>query len=204
MLFLGTEMFLLIPSPSNEKVLHPGKVLQSDQATFTAEFEEPIAPPVDSDVNTYGAVNNKFFQQGAVVTEIIQAGPNAIIAFKRVGAPVSAENRQTFRVSVVTIGIQSVVDKEKSCHVVDLSPEGFGVIAAREYRRGALVPIAFHHEGLTIESAARVQTIKPRYDKKFRYGFLVSGKTNPAVKQLAQLSSAIQRQQLRRLAGVAA
>ena len=60
------------------KVLHPGKVLQSDPKTFVAEFEEPIAPAVGSDVNAYGAVNNRFFQQGAVVTELVLKQANSL------------------------------------------------------------------------------------------------------------------------------
>lgn len=203
MLAAGTEMFLLIPDDSNGRILHPGKVIESDATSFVAEFDTAISPAIGSDVNTYGEVRSKFFQQGATVTEIRQATPKAIVAFARAGDPVSAENRQTFRVSVISANIIAKVGKEKNCPVVDVSPEGFGVIAKAEFKVGILVPVEFQHAGNVVSAPARVQTIKPRPDGKFRYGFLAPDKKSEARRSLQQITSLMQRIQLRRLAGAA-
>jgi hypothetical protein len=203
MLAIDTEMFLLIPDASNTRTLHPGKVIESDAQGFVSEFEEPIAPPVGTDVNAYGKIRGKFFQQGAVVVAVRQTEPHPVIAFTRVGEPVSAENRQTFRVCLALTGIHARIDSEKNCPVVDMSAAGFGAIAAKVYELGTLVPISLEYDGNSISTLARVQTVKERAGGKFRYGFLVSDKKSEPRKVLEQISASIQRQQLRRLAGAA-
>ena len=203
MLATGTEMYLLIPDASNKRILHPGKVIESDAQGFVGEFEEPIAPPVGADVNAYGKVRGKFFQQGAAGVAIRQTEPQPVIAFTRVGELVSAENRQTYRVCVAMAGIAARIESEKKCAVVDMSAEGFGAVASKVYELGSLVQVAIEYEGHAISTLARVQTVKARPDGKFRYGFLVNEKKNSPRKALEQISASVQRQQLRRLAGAA-
>jgi len=204
MLAAGTEMFLLIPEDANGRILHPGKVIESDAMGFVAEFEAAIAPASGSDVNAYGEVRGKFFQQGARVTEVRSADARSIVVCTRVGEPVSAENRQTFRVSVVSANIMAKVGKQKNCSVVDVSPEGFGVIAKGELQVGMLVPVEFQHAGHVVNAPARLQTIKRLPSGKFRYGFLATAdKKGEARRSLQQITSLMQRDQLRRLAGAA-
>ncbi len=202
MLCVGNEMYLLIPSPSKRRVLHPGKVIESNATCFVAEFEEPIAPAVNGDVNAYCEVRGKFFQQGAVVTEIRTSEP-CVIAFRRNGEPVSAESRQTYRVSLVTSGFVVHVNKEPGCQVLDISPEGFAAITSRKLNLGSLVNIRFTGEGQTFEASARVQTVQERRDGKFRYGFLVPQSNAAARKTMQQISVEMQRLQLKRLRGAA-
>lgn len=202
MLAVGNAVFLLIPSPSKRRILHPGVVIESDSTTFVAEFEYPVAPPLDSDVNAYCEVNGKFFQQGARVTEI-HTGTSCVIVFQRVGEPVSAESRQTYRVSLVAADFIAQVDKETQCQVLDISPEGFSAITSRKLNLGSLVQIKVAGEGQTFETPARVQTVKERSDGKFRYGFLVPHENIAARKTMQLLSVTMQRLQLKRLRGVA-
>jgi hypothetical protein len=202
MLSVGNAMYLLIPSPSKRRVLHPGKVIESDATSFVAEFEETIAPPVDGDVNAYCEVRGKFFQQGAVVVEIRTSKP-CVIVFRRSGESVSAENRQTYRVSLVTAEFVVDVDKESGCQVVDISPEGFAAIISRKLNLGSLVKIKLNGEGQTFEASARVQTVQERGGGKFRYGFLVPQDNAAARKKMQQISMETQRLQLKRLRGAA-
>jgi hypothetical protein len=203
MLLAATDMFLLIPGESNQRILHPGKVLESSSENFVVQFEQAILPEVGSDVVAYGEVNRKFFQQGAKTLEVRLPGPTPVLAFARCGEPVSAENRQTFRVSTVTCGITAFVGKERNCPVVDVSPEGFGAVVKGDLMVGSLVPIEFQYEGHTIKTPARVQTIKVRPDGQIRYGFLAPEKLGTTRRSLQQMTSALQRAQLRRLAGAA-
>src|SRR5262249_29945805 len=101
----GTKILLLVPNEGNQRILHPGEVIESDAQGYVVEFDEPIAPAVGANVNAYGDVRGRFYQQGAVVAAIRQTEPHPVIAFTRVGDPVSAENRQTFRVCVAMSGI---------------------------------------------------------------------------------------------------
>jgi hypothetical protein len=203
MLMAGADMFLLIPDRSNDRVLHRGRVIESNAELFVAEFEEQICPALDSDVNAYGEVRGKFFQQGAKVTETRIVGPRSVIVFARCGEVVSAENRQTFRVSTVNACITARVGKEKNCPVADVSPEGFSAVVGGELKVGSLVPVEFQYEGVVVNTPSRVQTAKIRPDGKVRYGFLAPDKNSPARKALQQITSSLQRAQLRRLSGAA-
>src|SRR5580658_7505144 len=138
MLAVGNAVHLLIPSTSKKRILHPGQVIESDPLRFVAKFDDPIAPPVDSDVNAFCEVNGKFFQQGAVVLEI-RPGQGNVIAFRRNGEPVSAESRQTYRVTVVSEGFTARLDKLRGCSVVDISPEGFAAVVADRLNLGSVM-----------------------------------------------------------------
>ncbi len=206
MLGVGTATFLLIPNGSNKRVLYPGKVVESEAIQFAAEFDEAInskLPVVGAEVIAYGELRGKFYQQGAIIFEIRASDARPVIVFDRVGDAVSAEQRQTFRVSVALSGIVANIGDERNCQVVDLSPEGLGVVSGRELKLGSLIPVSMMVEGQPIANAARVQTAIKRPDGKFRYGLLIPDKKSPARKALERASSSFQRQQLRRLSGAA-
>jgi hypothetical protein len=202
MLAVGNAVYLLIPSPTKKRVLHPGKVVESTATDFVAEFEESIAPPLNGDVNAYCEVRGKFFQQGAIATEIRTNNP-CVIAFQRNGEPVSAESRQTFRVSLVTSEFTADIEKESGCQVVDISPEGFAAMSRKKLGLGSIVKIRLTGEGKTFEATARVQTVQER-GGKFRYGFLVPKSNGPTRKAMQQISAEMQRLQLKRLRAAAA
>lgn len=203
MLAAGTDIFVLIPNAANTRVLHPGKVLEVDAQHVVAEFDDSITPAAGSEVIVYGNYLGKFYQQGAAVIELRTAGLKPIIGFSRIGDAVSAEQRQIYRVTVALSGIVANLGKERSCQVVDMSPEGFGAISAKEHKLGSTIEIAMVCEGQDITAMARIQTCKKRYDGKFRYGMLIPDRKNPARKSLELASASIQRQQLRRLSGAA-
>jgi hypothetical protein len=203
MLTSGSAMFLMIPDATNKRVLHPGKVIESDAMNFVCEFEQPIAPTAGANVNAYADVRGKFMQQGASVVEVRQSQPKPIVAFARVGQAVSAESRQAFRVSVVVAGLVAQIDGTKGCQLVDVSPTGFGAILLKEYQIGSTICVTLNHEGHEVRTTARVQTVKPLPGGKFRCGFLPTEKNGSANKMLAQITASMQRSQLRRLAGAA-
>jgi hypothetical protein len=202
MLASGQPMFLLIPSPSKTKYLYPGTVIKSDRTSFTAKFEDAIMPEVGSDVIAFCESNQKFCQQGAKVREIL-VGDEVGIVFERVGEVVSAESRESYRVSTAATEMTVGVGKESTCPVLDLSNEGFAAVTAKKLTLGSVVPVTLHGEGHALETTARVQTVRERPDGKFRCGFLVPRDDAAARKTLQQLTSLMQRLQLQRIRGVA-
>ena len=203
MLASGTSMLLLIPNQANKRVLHPGRVLESDGERAICQFEEMITPVEGADVIAFGLIKEKFFQQSVRVKTFHPTTDTPIIELTRMGEPVSAEQRQAYRVSVASCDVRAKVGKEPNCLVVDISAEGFGAITAAEHKLGSVVPILFSLEQHTINTSVRVQTARQRADGKFRYGFLVAEKLNPARKTLHAMSMVMQRRQLQRLAGAA-
>ena len=127
-----------------------------------------------------------------------------MIAFRRMGESVSAESRQTYRVSLAAADFVARVDKETGCQVLDISPEGFAAITSRKLYLGSMVQIKVTGEGESFESPVRAETLQERpKDGKFRYGFLVPRHNIPARTTMQKVSATMQRLQLKRLSGVA-
>jgi PilZ domain-containing protein len=203
MLTSGSAMFLVIPDGSNKRVLHPGKVIESDAMDFVCEFEEAITPVNGSDATAYAEVRGKFMQQGVSVIEVRRTEPTPVIAFRRVGPVAAAESRQTYRVSVAVGDLVATIGGEAGCRLVDVSPTGFGAVLSRDYQIGSSIFVILTHEGRKVGTTARVQAVKQLPNGKFRCGFLPSETNGTAAKMLSQISASAQRAQLRRLAGVA-
>jgi hypothetical protein len=196
-------MFLLVPSSSNKPVLLPAKVIESNGQCYAIQFDEAPAVEVGLETLAYCDVRGKFFQQGATLIEIKTDSPKPPFVFARVGEAVSAEQRQTFRVSVALSNITAEVSGRKKCHVVDFSPEGLAVITSPGFAPGSVVKVQLAHEEYTITADARVQTIKVLPTRKVRYGLLVPNTAVAARKSLLKMSMTFQRTQLKRLAGAA-
>ena len=203
MLNSGQGMFLLVPKASGKPVLVPGKVIDSKTTSFTIQFEEAPSLEVGLESLAYCDVRGKFFQQGATLTEIKTDLPQPAFVFTRVGEPVSAEQRQTFRVSVALSNISAEVAGQRKCQVVDLSPEGLAIITSPGFLPGSVVKVSLSFEEFTIAADARVQTIKVMPTGKVRYGLLVPNVNAAARKTLLKMSMSFQRTQLKRLAGAA-
>jgi hypothetical protein len=203
MLASGQGMYLLIPNASKKPLLVPGKVVESGAASFAIQFEESSDIHVGLETVAYGDVRGKFFQQGATLTEVRATEPKATYLFLRVGEPVSAEQRQTFRVSVALSDVIAQVGDRKKCQVVDLSPEGLAVITSPGFEMGSMLKVLLTEGDHALLAQARVQTIKVLPTGKVRYGLLVPNNNNAARKTLLRLSMGFQRTQLKRLAGTA-
>lgn len=203
MLAAGTRMFLAIPGESRERILHPGKVIECDAESFLVEFEEPIAPQPGWTVSAYGELQGKFFKQGASVSAVEQTEPVAIILFGRVGQPVPAESRGTYRVCTVTSGMTASIGDHRDCPVLDISAEGMAAVIRESLSVGKVMSFDLGYEGETFRGTVRVQGVKTLPDGRLRYGLLVMDKSGAARRGLEQLAARIQRTQLRRLAGAA-
>ena len=201
MLAVGNAVHLLIPSTSKKRILYPGQVIESDPIRFVAKFEDPIAPPVDSDVNAFCEVNGKFFQQGAVVTrnpprcrKCDRLSPQRRTRFRREPPNLSRHRRQR------GIHRQGSTSSAASS-VVDISPEGFASIVDRSAQS------RIGHEDQTglrwpdVESPARVQSVKELPSGQFRYGLLVPRSNISTRNALQKISADMQRLQLKRLRG---
>jgi hypothetical protein len=124
MLEIGTPIFITVPDESEERVFHHGKVLESDAGTFVAEFDRLKSLPAGFNVQAYNEVNGKFYRQSAVVKTLSRSESNSVMTFERVGIPVSAERRGSYRVRMLKVSIMGRIGEEQRCPVTDVSPEG--------------------------------------------------------------------------------
>jgi hypothetical protein len=217
MFSLGVPVFAWAPGRSKQRVLNPGKVVEIAEGgqVVTAKFEDELNLDPEESVQLFVEFRGKFFQQGATTIgkPNTECPPDACASretqpntfdFRRVGEPVSAESRCSYRVSVVSAGIEAVIGPKKSrCPVVDVSPEGFAVILPAAPTIGTNLPVNWSVDGTTVDGTARVQTIKQLKNGTFRVGLLMPEKKSPARRALEKLSITLQRMQLKRLAGAA-
>jgi len=204
MITAQTPVYLLVPNESNERVLHPGRVLDlPEQNAVLIGFERAIAPPVGSDVNLFFENRGKFLQQSGtiVAANASEAAADIVqsIVFRCVGEPVSADSRGSFRVNVAELDMTARVENDRKCRVVDVSPEGLGLIAKKSHRLGTAVRVTLAFEDQQLEGMARVQTVRPMPDGSFRCGLLVPSTEDQMRSSLRKITALAQRRQLRAL-----
>ncbi len=232
MLTPGAVVFVNFPEESKQRVLHAARVIQNNSNGLVLQSDEAglgFAP--DRVFRLYFELKLKFVQQAARVEALLgegelpggspgtpatvsasavsnakgPQGPTFIV--KTLGEPVSAEGRECYRVSTLMSGLKADLGDEKHGTLADVSVSGFSIIASQPHAAGEVLSVTLHHEGKTFVGDGAIQSIKPLSDGRLRFGLLCAdsdGKRTPLKQGLQQISVAVQRQQLKRLAGVAA
>lgn len=195
--------FLCLPNAQNKRVLHEGKVLDLDGRRVVIEFDDTLTAGSGAEVLLFAEIRGKFFQQGATITQQRQDAEKSTIEFHTVGDPVSAEQRGSFRTTVVTWRIPVRVDKLVGCTLADISPEGFGIICPKPLTIGTTVQASFDFDGHVISGPFRVQAVKMLPNGTMRFGLFATDGKSPARGQLQRLAGHAQRLQLKRLSGAA-
>ena len=100
--------------------------------------------------------------------------------------------------------LSAKVDETTDCPVLDVSSTGFAVTMKTVYEIGAIVSVVFDFEGEQLPGTASVQSIRPLRQGQIRYG--MNCKPDAAgdclKESLHRICMAIQRERLRRLAGL--
>ncbi len=207
MLTVGNDVFLQLTSESEHRTLHPSSVVEVTDHVFTAELEEDdLAPEAGQEILIYYNLRHEFVNQSARIDTVLETEPDengqskVLVAIERAGEPVSAEDRQCYRVSTVLAELAVSFGESDDCPVVDVSPTGFGVISPEDYRTGSVVTTSFQYEDLQHAGQVCIQSKRAFRGGRFRYGVHCVSKEFQAVMQ--QISMALQRQQLRRLSGL--
>jgi hypothetical protein len=207
----GSKVHLWNPNKSKQRVLVEGRVesIIEAGAVLVVRFDEPAHLEPGASVQLYAEFRNKFHQQGASVRTIVPKedgtpddSDTPAIELVRIGEPVSAESRGSYRVATTVSDIFSTIGydpKTKKQQVVDVSPEGFAVLMPMAPTTGATLGFRWEYAGFVVEGEGRVQTIKPTKGGAFRVGLMVTDKKSPARKSLEKLAIVLQREQLKRM-----
>jgi hypothetical protein len=207
MLHIGTKMFMQILDNSGQKILHPATVIEVEDGIITAEFEEDdFQMEAEQEVFVYHDLQQEFMKQSAVVEVSLEEELTPVVRFRTTSEPVSAENRQCFRVSTVIADLVASLGPEDTCPLLDVSATGFALIAKKKYDIGNHIEVILYFEDKTYSGMGCVQSVQEFSKGRYRYGLLsVDDKQlgGDLQKGLAIISTAVQREQLRRLAGIA-
>lgn len=128
-----------------------------------------------------------------------------VFVIEPVGDPISAESRQTYRVSTISAGIVARMGSEQGLQVQDLSATGLAVLADHKYPLGHLVEIAVKRGDESCHGQASIQSVRELESGRFRYGLRAIEEDPHAqifLATLQRISFAVQREQLKRSGGV--
>ncbi|MEO0602827.1 MAG: hypothetical protein AAF211_15395, partial [Myxococcota bacterium] len=134
-----TEMFVELPSTGKERLLHPSRVTEWDDAQVVLSMNEvPEGVATGETRMVYFKLDGAFVKQPGEIGAI-QTGEDGVstVAIALMGEPASAEQRQDFRVSCIGCDITAKLDRESGCRVIDTSASGFAVTARQALQTGA-------------------------------------------------------------------
>ncbi len=221
MLQAGDRFYVQIPNQSGERILHPATVVEHEDSKFTAEVKVS-SPPLEAgkDIIIFFELEKEFMQQSGQLDMVKPSDVPAddsvdnssqtnslagtAIGFQLVGDPISAENRQCYRVSTVMVDLTATLDGEANCHLLDISSNGFSLVSSREHTFGTLVEVTLEYGLKNYSGKARIQSVIEHPRGVFRYGLYgIEDKNadNELGKALRVISMDIQRLQLRRRTG---
>jgi len=205
MLEPGMKMYLNFPNESKTRILHPGTAKEAGERGCTAELEESdLAVEAGQDVFVYYEISRKLVKQAARIDAVMTDDQALTIGFQLTGDIVSAENREWFRVSTALNDLTADFGPESNCRLLDVSSVGFAVEATERYEIGNTVPVTLHFQGEHFAGDARVQSVRELHGGQVRYGLhslTYKSSGGDLRKGQQQISTAVERAQLRRLAG---
>jgi hypothetical protein len=203
MLAPETKIFLNLPRGTRRHVLHPGRIMEAGKRGYTAELEESdLLLAAGQEVFVYFYLKHKFVKQAACVTAVMPNDATIIVGFETAGETMSAEGRETFRVSTVMADLTATVGTETECRLLDVSTTGFAVEATQRYDVGQVVSVTLRYEGRQFSGRARVQSVREQDLGRIRYGLhAVDDRASGGELRTGQqhIAAAIERKQLRRL-----
>lgn len=203
-----STIYLRFPGQCDQKVLHPAKVLTVKSSRTFSVLPQDAALTLKDGVELliYFEFGGKFVQQSARIGPPAGDDPEAGTEMETIGEWVSAESRQSYRISTVMSNLTATFGGEKNCPLQDISISGFALIASAIYPVGEIVDAELTHDGKTFTGRVTVQSVREAINGQYRYG-VNCVKDKPSATSLAKgvqlISMNEQRSKLSRLSRTA-
>lgn len=217
---IKTGCDILFQEPTCEtRRLRRSVVIDASQDEFSIQFvAEPFAFEVGQEILMYFNGKREFMQQVGRLTAVEEAeaegqeesttgvtgGVGPVFTIETVGDPISAESRETYRVSTISAGLEARVGVAENVSVQDLSSTGFAVLCEDEYQLGQTVEVGIAHGEEECHGIASIQSIRQLGAGRIRYGLRAieeDAHTGEFLQVLQRISLAVQREQLQRSGG---
>ena len=177
--------------------------MEVSESTITANFDTEVLNVEEKmDTFIYYNIGREFIKQGARIESVICAESGVTVSLETTSDPVSAENRQTFRVSTIMGNVTATFGSEDDCSVVDLSAQGFALYSKEKYVVGNRIATVLHYEREKLKGTVGIVSIDERRKGYLRYGVLCinDDKGDNLERKLPRVSTAVERRQLARRA----
>ena len=216
----GHRFFVQIPGVSGAPILHPATILDTSRDIYTAVSTDAVRQlEARDECRIFFERRREFMQQLSTIDSILSGVQNddvpapadmdldssaalCVFGFRTLGEPVSAENRQCYRVSAVMYEVSADFGTETDCKVLDVSATGFAVMSDQRHEPGVVLDTTLQFEGKRYAGKVCVQNVAEHYSGRFRhglYGVRASDGTCDLEKGCGIVNTGIQRLQLRRL-----
>ncbi len=199
----GMGFFVQIPDESKRRILHAALVEEVVESSYTARLKEDDVPlESGQNVSIFYELRGEFVRQPACTSALSHTESGISFVFQFTDKPVSAESRKCYRVSTVMAEVSATFGDEENCAVLDVSPTGFAVTAAKQHKVGAIVDAIVRFGDEKFSGQGRIESVRELSAGRIRYGLhCVDDKLtdDTLCKGLQQISAIVQRQHLRRL-----
>ena len=198
-----TVFYLQIADESEERILYPATVQEWNENEYTAGLQkDDLALEAGQEVLVYYEIEREFMKQGARIELDSKTDSTPAFRFELTGEPVSAERRQSYRVSTVMAEVSATFEAEENCPVHDVSATGFAVVASKRYRTATVVDATVRYAGIAVSGKGRIESVRELQPNLIRFGVhCISDKETGGTLQagLQKIWTSVQRQHLRRL-----
>jgi len=196
------KVFLQLPGSSSQRPLYPGRVLEVSARGYAGYFrvhDDEVRAGMDVQIGFQ--LDGKFALQPVRVESVRPEGDELHIALEILGDPISADTRQSFRVSARDASVRCTFGTEPGCEVLEVSATGFAVHATRRHDLGQTLDVTVHFGGEHVTGRVVIQSAQRVSKARIRYGVHAPERISPALNlALSRINLAIQRQQLRQRA----
>ncbi len=206
---MKTDMVIFLRTPEHEEH-YPGKVSATTDKGYSAVFKGGVfSLESGAEVVVFYDIKGRFMQQPVRVLSVREEkkdgdGTRLALGLETIGDPVSANTRESYRVSCYSEDIKARLGKDpEMCEVLDLSATGFAILSNAEYRVGQRLQATLYHNGTAVQGTAVLHSHR-LIGKKNRYGLrAVDDQRRKAtlMKDLNRINLAVQRAQAARLSG---
>lgn len=200
----GKGVFVQIPDGSVQRMLHPATIVAVDSGAIALEFSDAdFTPQAGQSLLIFFDRKGEFTQQAARIGGVRSAEPRAVIGVELVGKPISAESRQSYRISTAVSGLTARIGDIESCRLLDVSATGFAIVTDKRLNIGDILKADLSLEGDTFSGQVSVQNTGAFKDDLVRYGLYCVDEGEPGYdlqSGLLRISVYVQREQLRRYA----
>lgn len=171
---LKTGTCVLFQEPTSEaRLLRRSNVIETEAEGFTVDFgEQPIPLTAGRELLCYFEGEREFMQQLVRVVEVLADKPRLVAKLATLGDSISAESRESHRVSTISADILAALGEERQLCVQDVSTTGFAVVAKGWYPIGTTFPVSITFESDIYSGLASVQSVRELRPGHVRYGLL--------------------------------